>query len=200
MTGPSPIAPQSPHVAAAQAGDQAALGALLAELLPRARNLIRYLVRGDHEVDDIAQESLIAIVRGLSGFRGDGRLQSWADRIVARTTFAHLKRARKHSAVTDDHQQPEDLGVTEPLDERYAARRLAVRLLDQLPEEQRHVLVLHHVLGMTVPEIAKQIDTPAETVRSRMRLGKTKLRDARQRHERRRTPTNTDADHGGNRP
>jgi RNA polymerase sigma-70 factor (ECF subfamily) len=52
-----------------------------------------------------------------------------------------------------------------------------VRLLDRLPLEQRHALVLHHVLEMTVSEIAKELDTPVETVRSRLRLARNKLRE-----------------------
>jgi RNA polymerase sigma-70 factor (ECF subfamily) len=197
MTPAPPTEPDSPHLAAAQAGDRAALEALLAELLPRMRNLVRYLIRGDHEVDDIVQDALLAVVRGLAGFRGDGRLQSWVDRITARTTFAHLRRTRGRDARADAYAEPEELGVAEPLDEQYAARRRAVRLLDQLPDEQRHALVLHHVLGMTVGEIADQLATPVETVRSRMRLGRNRLREAERRHAQRRTPTNSGAEDGG---
>ncbi|MEM9490180.1 MAG: sigma factor, partial [Myxococcota bacterium] len=76
--------PIAAHVAAAAAGDRQAMQAVLTELLPRARNLIRYLVRGDQEVDDIAQEALIALVRGIATYRGEGKLTSWADRVVAR--------------------------------------------------------------------------------------------------------------------
>jgi len=197
MTVAKPEVRSSGSLAAAQRGDRAAIEALLVELLPRMRNLVRYLIRGDSDVDDIVQDALLAIVRGLGGFRGDGKLEAWVDRIVARTTFAHLRRTRKHDGASDGYTEPEQLGVTEPLDEQYAARRRAVRLLDQLPSEQRHVLVLHHVLGMTVREIAEQLDAPKETVRSRLRLGKTRLRDAKRRHDQRRTPTNVGAEDGG---
>lgn len=180
MTAAKPSAAPNPHLAAARGGDRAALEALLAELLPRMRNLVRYLIRGDRDVDDIVQEALMAVVRGLGGFRGEGRLESWVDRIVARTTFAFLRKSRRHDNATAGHAEPDRLGVTEPLDERYANRRRAVRLLDQLPDEQRHVLVLHHVLGMTTKEIAEQLDAPVETVRSRMRLGRKRLRGGAQ--------------------
>ncbi len=197
MTVARPNAAPNSHLAAAQAGDRAAMEALLGELLPRMRNLVRYLIRGDQGVDDIVQDALLAVVRGLPGYRGDGQLHSWVDRIVARTTFASLRKSRKHEVASDAYTEPEQLGVTEPLDERYAARRRAVRLLDQLPAEQRHVLVLHHVLGMTMPEIAEQLDAPLETIRSRMRLGRNRLRDVKRRHDQRRTPTNVGAQDGG---
>jgi RNA polymerase sigma-70 factor (ECF subfamily) len=43
--------------------------------------------------------------------------------------------------------------------------------------QQRDVLVLHYVLGMTIPEIAEELGVPDETVRSRIRLGKERLRN-----------------------
>src|SRR3954469_17175198 len=83
-----------PRIAAAAAGDRAAAQELCRELLPRVRNLVRYLLRGDSRVDDVAQEALIAVLRGLGTFRGDGRFESWVDRVVARTAFAVIRRIR----------------------------------------------------------------------------------------------------------
>jgi RNA polymerase sigma-70 factor (ECF subfamily) len=51
------------------------------------------------------------------------------------------------------------------------------RALDTLPFEQRHALVLHHVLEMSVPEVAEEMRAPIETVRSRLRLGRVRLRE-----------------------
>src|SRR5687767_3196050 len=81
-----------PRVTAAAGGDRAAAEELLLALLPRARNLIRYLARGDEDVDDIVQDALVALYRGLPSYRGEGTLQSWADRVVARATFAAIRR------------------------------------------------------------------------------------------------------------
>jgi RNA polymerase sigma-70 factor (ECF subfamily) len=59
---------------------------------------------------------------------------------------------------------------------RYLTRRRAVAALDQLPDAQRHALVMHHVLGMTVAEIAHELETPPETIRSRLRVAMGKIR------------------------
>src|SRR3954465_15534279 len=82
------------RISAAAGGDRAAAEALCRALLPRVRNLVRYLLRGDSRVDDVAQEALIAVLRGLGTFRGDGRFESWVDRVVARTAFAVIRRIR----------------------------------------------------------------------------------------------------------
>jgi RNA polymerase sigma-70 factor, ECF subfamily len=161
---------------AAAGGDRRAAEALVRELLPRVRNLVRYFVRGDAEVDDIAQESLLNILRGAGTYRAEGNVRSWADRIVVRTVFAHIRRARvaqaRHVEYTPDLAPVSDAESGQA----FLARRKAVRALDSVPEEQREVLVMHHVLGLSVKEIADESGTPFETVRSRLRLGMARLR------------------------
>jgi RNA polymerase sigma-70 factor (ECF subfamily) len=166
---------RDPRIKSAAGGDRAAAEALCKELLPRVRNLVRYLVRGDSHVDDIAQEALIAVLRGLGSYRGEGRFEAWVDRIVARTTFAALRRLRAETqpgAATDVSEREDDAAPS-----TFALRRELAAALDRLPAEQRESLVLHFAVGMTVPEIAEAVAAPFETVRSRLRLGKAALRE-----------------------
>jgi RNA polymerase sigma-70 factor (ECF subfamily) len=166
------------RVDAAARGDRRAAHALLVELLPRARNLVRYLVRGDRDVDDIAQDALVAVLRGLASYRGDGAFTAWVDRIVARATFAAIKTRRLHEANFQEIDDVETFEVAsndaDPLE--YLERRRIVAQLDRLPQEQRHALVLHHVLEMSVPEAAHALGIPEETFRSRLRLARTRMR------------------------
>jgi RNA polymerase sigma-70 factor (ECF subfamily) len=163
---------------AAATGDRTAAEQLLTRLLPRVRNLVRYLVRGDAEVDDIAQDALVAILRGLPTYRGEATLEAWGDRVVARVTFSALRRRRGEPSGTVA-DAPELALVGEGALDEYLARREAVKALDRLPDEQRHALVLHHVLEMSVSEIAEELGISGETIRSRLRLGKTRLRKLR---------------------
>jgi RNA polymerase sigma-70 factor (ECF subfamily) len=178
---PVPSSEQLAHralVEAATQGDRKAAEQLLRALLPRVRNLVRYFVRGDAEVDDLAQESLVTILRGLPTYRGEGNVTSWCDRIVVRTVFAHLRRTR---ATEQCHVEYTPDLVPVPSGESahgFLARRQAVRALDELPDEQRAVLVMHHVMGLSVREIAEELGAAFETVRSRLRLGMARLRGA----------------------
>src|ERR1043166_118764 len=175
LAAPAP----DPRIAAAARGDRDAAEALCRELLPRVRNLVRYLLRGDARVDDVAQEALIAVLRGLATFRGDGRFESWVDRVVARATFTAIRRIR---AETQPGQHAPAEATAEPAaaasGDGHARRRELAEALDRLPGDQRQSLVLHFAVGMTVPEIAEAAATPIETVRSRLRLGKAALRQA----------------------
>jgi RNA polymerase sigma-70 factor (ECF subfamily) len=134
-------------------------------------------VRDDNDSDDIVQEALVAVLRGLATYRGEGRFVSWVDRVVARVTFAELPK-RRRSPVRSFENVP-DLSLlpgNSAVAEEYLNRRRLVQLLDEIPDAQRHVLILHHVLEFSVPEIAGELNIATETVRSRLRLGRKRLR------------------------
>ncbi|HEX3770080.1 MAG TPA: RNA polymerase sigma factor [Polyangiaceae bacterium] len=162
-------------LARARAGDRQALRGVLSALLPRVRNLVRYLVRGDDDVEDIVQDALVTIVRRLGTYRAEGPLEAWVDRLVARATFAELRRRGQRRRV--EPAVGEASGASSgPTQDEYLLRRRVVAALDRLPEPQRHALVLHHVLEMNVREIGEELGVSAETVRSRLRLARAKLR------------------------
>ena len=160
----------------ARAGDTRSLEHLLLALLPRTRNLVRYLLGGDPDVDDVAQTALWAIARKLHTFEGRSALTAWTDRIVARAAFAEIRR-RATRPRAGAESPLESIPTTGAVNADYLARRWMVRLLDQLPSEQRDVVVLHHVMELTVPEVAEETGAREETVRSRLRLAKARLRE-----------------------
>jgi RNA polymerase sigma-70 factor, ECF subfamily len=170
-----PCQDTDPRILRATSGDAEAIHSLLVELIPRVRNLVRYLVRRDADTDDFCQDALIVVLRDLGTYRGEGSLHRWVDRVVVRVTLRRL-RVERSRTVVELLPQSEELGRSRSSDE-FLLRRTVVRLLDRLPVEQRYALVLHHVLEMTVFEIAEELDTPVETVRSRLRLAKSRLRE-----------------------
>lgn len=163
----------------AQRGDESATHALILAFQPRVRNLVRYLVRGDDQVDDLAQQSLLVAFEGLRGFRNEGRFEAWLDGVTLRVTLRGMKRFRLWRA-----RQSESAGVDELAEAqlgdpaRFADRRKAVQALDRLPDKQRAALVMHHVLGMSAREIAEVERIPEETARSRLKHGMSLLRVA----------------------
>jgi RNA polymerase sigma-70 factor (ECF subfamily) len=162
----------------AASGSRAAAGALMAEILPRVRNLVRYLVRGDQGVDDLAQEALVAILRGMAGYRGDAPLLAWVDRVVVRSTFERRRRERVRNTREGAEIPSDDAPLLrQSAPELELDRRALVAALEQMNPQQRDALVLHHVVGMSVPEVAEALEAPLETVRSRLRLGMAQLRE-----------------------
>jgi RNA polymerase sigma-70 factor (ECF subfamily) len=181
-----PVAPVSPElaaeIAAANAGDAQAAHALVLRILPRVRNLVRYLVRGD-DIEDFSQDALLKILERLSSFRGDGRFEAWVDGVTMRVTLRKLQKKRNEMRRFPASEVDELASVNlwgnhggNPPSPRYLARRRAVEALDKLPDAQRIALVMHHVLGMTVTEIASELAAPPETIRSRLRVGMGQVR------------------------
>jgi RNA polymerase sigma-70 factor, ECF subfamily len=160
----------------AQGGSREALTRLAVQLLPRVRNLVRYLIRGDAEVDDVAQEALVTVLRGIRTCEGQATFYGWVDRVVARSAFAQVKRERQRLRGKQDQSDMETFSDSVVLPDEYLSRRRLVEALDGLPPEQRYALVLHHVLGLTVGEIAAETRLSIETVRTRLRLGRHRLR------------------------
>jgi RNA polymerase sigma-70 factor (ECF subfamily) len=171
------IAGDDPRIALAIGGDRRAASALLAELLPRTRNLVRFLLRADADVDDLTQNALIEVLRSMGSFRGESSLTTWADRITVRTVLRQVGR-QKREREQHSRSEPElaSLHAVFGGADDYAARRQLALVLDGLPDAQREALVLHHVVGMSVPELAEELGLSFDTVKSRLRLGMERLR------------------------
>lgn len=127
-------------------------------------------------MDDFAQQAMVDILKGLPTYRGEAPLVRWADRVTARTTMALVKRRR--AVQSRQLELIENLYPLEQSAQRatYFARRRLARALDKLPDEQREAVVLHHVLELTVPELAATLGVPFDTAKSRVRLAMKKLR------------------------
>jgi RNA polymerase sigma-70 factor (ECF subfamily) len=162
-------------LARARAGDPEALEELVLGWQPRVRNLVRYLVRGDQQVDDLAQQALLTALEKLPSYRGEGALEAWLDGIVLRVTLRSMRRFRLLRAREVAQPDPgQHVASTDAV--RYRDRRKLAHALDQLPHKQRSALVMRHVLGMSAREIAELEGIPEETARSRLKHGMALLR------------------------
>jgi RNA polymerase sigma-70 factor (ECF subfamily) len=170
---PPALTEAASRIEAASRGDRAATQELAVELVPRVRNLVRYLTRSQ-DIDDVAQEALVTVLRSLPSYRPIGSFHAWVDRIVARTTYAELRRRRRDAV--RDATDAEELASPPDFASSYATRTHIAAALDALPDDQRFAVVLHHALGLSAAEIAEEMQAPLETVRSRLRVGMQHLR------------------------
>jgi RNA polymerase sigma-70 factor (ECF subfamily) len=179
-TGPDPLLPLAERAAA---GDREALARLLSLIAPAVVTTVR-VVMGAHAADleDAAQEAMIAIADSARRFRGESSFLHYARRIAARTAFA-LRRARLEGArkLAEAAAVPDEVGpVVEPSAEVARERRLEAfrRLLDRLPEGQAESLTYRVLLDYPLPVIAHETGVPVNTVRSRIRLARDHLRES----------------------
>ena len=143
-----------------------------------AYNLARWLVRDDHDAQDVVQEAYLRAVRFAGGFRG-GDPCAWILSIVRNTAYTWLRRNRGIDSSTEFDEKlhggsTEDSGL-----EADAVRKVDGAMiraaLDELPGEFREVVVMRDIEGLSYKEIADAADVPIGTVMSRLARARRKL-------------------------
>ena len=161
----------------ARARSDAAIAAFVAEHYDRLLGLARIVCRDTADAADAVQTGLEQAWRKRSTLRDETLLRPWLDRIVAREA---LRISRKRGSWLGRLLSPHpDVTWIEPRDQRASEPPAYMALRDafeRLSPEQRAVVGLHLHLGYSVAETAAIVGAPEETVRSRLRVAKQRLR------------------------
>jgi RNA polymerase sigma-70 factor (ECF subfamily) len=156
----------------AQAGDSQARHVLLVELYAAVRKHV-YLVTGTGPLaDDVVQETMIALHRGLAGFRGDASPRTWALTIATRTAYRLRRREARYEAVNDSTI---DVGVFDIAPIAAAELTLLRKALARLGAKKRDVFVLMAIFELSADEAARVLGTFANTAASRFRHARAEL-------------------------
>ena len=138
----------------AQAGDAAAYRAFLRELAAHLRRFIGKRLQGrPHEVEDLAQECLIAVHEKRHTYDTAKPLTPWIHAIARYKLADHLRRNRHAEVASDDIDDAPDARATATHDAGDARRDLA-KLLARLPQRQRLPILHVKIEGLSVAETA----------------------------------------------
>jgi RNA polymerase sigma-70 factor (ECF subfamily) len=175
--------PLASLVRRAAAGEREALASLLSLIGPSIAAAVRVVTGAEVDVEDATQEAMIAIADSVDRFRGQSTFLHYARRIAVRTALS-LRRARRaksrplvalRAAPTAAAAAPASGPSTEV--ERGEWLTMFQRLLDELPEGQAESLTYRVLFEYPLPVIARELQVPVNTVRSRIRLARDHLRD-----------------------
>jgi RNA polymerase sigma-70 factor (ECF subfamily) len=159
----------------AQAGDDAALAELVERFSPRLRYFLRKLLSSADHAEDALQDVWVDVVRGLARLEDPQALVAWLYRIARDRAFGRLRKARRIELALDEQLVIDPASVVEEDFSAEDAARIHAAL-DELPHEQREVLVLRFLEEMSYEEIARIVGCQLGTVRSRIHYGKQALR------------------------
>jgi RNA polymerase sigma-70 factor (ECF subfamily) len=131
------------------------------------------------EAEDILQDVFIQVWRRAKDFdEKRGRPFTWLVTLTRSRAIDRLRLlgARQRLAAAAERDQSDEASDALADTIKAARKETVQRALAQLPEEQRHTLVLAYFEGLTQSEIASQLGAPLGTVKTRMRSGMIKLR------------------------
>ena len=175
---------ESELIAASQKGQLGAFNHLVLAYQQMVYNTA-YRLLGDRDAAaDASQEAFLAAFQAIKSFRG-GSFRAWLLRIVTNACYDQL-RAKKRRPTTsldallvDASENSYPSRMVSP-DNHVMRRELQAELqrgLLSLPEEQRLVVILSDVQGLSYEEIATATNTNLGTVKSRLSRARAKLRD-----------------------
>jgi RNA polymerase sigma-70 factor (ECF subfamily) len=166
-------------VARAQRGDKQAFELLVEKYQRKLARLLSRFIRDPAEVEDVTQEAFIKAYRALPAFRGDSAFYTWLYRIGINTAKNYLmamgRRAPTSTEIEaedaegfEEGEQLRDINTPESVLLSNEIARTVNATIEQLPEELRTAIQMREIEGMSYEDIAKAMDCPIGTVRSRI--------------------------------
>jgi len=162
-------------------GDKSAFREIYQNWSPAIYRLVKRMTAGKgDDCDEVFQEAILRIWKNAPLFDpAKGRAKSWIYLVATRHCLNWLEtkstRSKTKETVLDDSAPDAGCGPEEQA-ARNEDARLAVALLDRLPDDLRQVVTLRHLEDLSIDEIAEITQVPAGTVKSRIFYGLKKLR------------------------
>lgn len=150
------------------------------ELATRLRPFIRRRVASDPDADDVLQDVLLRVHRGLPGLHDEDRFGPWIHRIARTTIVDHVRARARHplaapAAADAVAEAPEALDEDDGVVAREVARYVAA-IVAQLPSPYREAVTLTELEGRTQREAAQMLGISLSGMKSRVQRGRAKLR------------------------
>jgi RNA polymerase sigma-70 factor (ECF subfamily) len=159
-----------------QGGAPRDIRALYQAEFARICRLMRRLGVPDKDLEDAVQDVFMVVHRRWEDLDPDRPAHAWLGGIAVRVASQWRRKASvRHES---GGEVPESASSAPGADAVLEARRARARVLaglDELPEDQRAVFVLHELEGCAIPEIAAALGIPANTAYSRLRLGRERF-------------------------
>lgn len=146
----------------------------LCDLLPRLRRFARSLSRDAHDADDVVQIALERALQRASQWREEaGALDAWMFGIVRNAWLDEVRARQRRGRVFAAEEEGQEVGVA--MLERHLQVVSVGAAMAQLPADQREVVALVLVEGLSYREAATLLEVPVGTVTSRLARGRQAL-------------------------
>ena len=163
--------------------DPEAFEAIVVMFQNRLYGLCLRIMGNEQDALDATQETFIKIYQNLPGYKSIASFSTWACRIATNTCLDMLRRRKSRAAVSMEAMEEEGMTFVSKTEEsaegevmRSITSKELAQAIDSLPEDQRMVIVLRDVQGLSYEEIAAMLNLNLNTVKSRISRGRMSLR------------------------
>jgi RNA polymerase sigma-70 factor (ECF subfamily) len=156
----------------AQAGDEEAMRFLYLRFADNVYGYVCSLVRDEHDAEDVTQQIFMKLLTSLARYEPSGvPFSAWILRVAHNAAIDHLRGRR---AIPCEHVRSPDEPAPESGRERWHDLRAA---LDALPHDQREVVTMRLIIGLSPGEIADRIGRTEDAVHALQHRGRRRLRE-----------------------
>lgn len=166
-------------------GNQISIETLINRHRKKIFTYIIMVVKDKCLAEDIFQDTFIKVIKSLKEgrYKDNGRFLSWVIRIAHNLMIDHFRKEKQLHTISNDSYET-DIFNSKKFAERTIEEEMVHtqitrdvrRLLQELPEDQREVVVLRHFCGLSFKEIAEQTNVSINTALGRMRYALINLR------------------------
>lgn len=167
-------------------GDQDAFAELVDRYQKPVYNLALRMVNQEQDALDLAQEAFVRAWRGLPGFRADARFSTWLYRLTSNLCIDFLRAQKNRRTVSmtveEEREETQQWQVPDPAPgpeeqtiEREHARQIR-NAMAKLTAQQRQILTLRSIHGLSYAEIGQIMELKEGTVKSRLARTREQLR------------------------
>lgn len=165
--------------------NDADIGRLYAEQLPRILAFARRMLGDDEAALDAAHDAFLAALRAAGRYRGEGSALSWLLAIVRNECLKRLRGKRRRGfadieKIIDERREPIPAGLAETDWRRYLAEvkeGCLSGILLRLPAAQRCAFVVHHLAGLSIEETAAALRRSENSTRILLSRARKRLRE-----------------------
>ncbi len=172
-------------VAAFLNGDELSIETLINRHRSKVYTYIYLTIKNHALAEDLFQETFIKVIQSLRGgkYKDNGRFLSWVIRIAHNLIIDHFRKEKQMNSVSNDDSELdlfnnkklaedniEDVLVSNQIKEDIR------NLINELPEDQREVVLMRHFGGLSFKDIAEQTGVSINTALGRMRYALINLR------------------------
>jgi RNA polymerase sigma-70 factor (ECF subfamily) len=166
-------------------GDQSAIESLINKHRSKVYTYILLTIKNQQLAEDLFQETFIKVIQSLRGgkYRDNGRFLSWVIRIAHNLIIDHFRKEKQMNSLSNDDTEVDlfnskklsDDNIEELIINTQIKTEIRI-LINELPDDQREVVLLRHYGGLSFKEIAEQTDVSINTALGRMRYALINLR------------------------